>query len=205
VSENGQAQASPHRADGVGIVNVAPGEGAPKQVTYDEYTQQLKQLSDQLMKSDSDAEIQDIKTKLAAIQSAISRRATKADVAKQIQALSKKLSESAEAASRKGESAESAEATGRNGEAAESAESAKCKSESAAADASDSDSDDNEKTPEQAEAKARGKGMIVEQDTLQQTGPSAPWFKEILKANLKVPKGGAFKPLSTVEETGGFA
>lgn len=204
-NQNGQQGDSSHKADGVGIVNVAPSEGKPKQVTYQDYEQQLKDLSDQVMKAESDDEIDGLKQKIAAIRTALSRRATKDDLQKQIGELSKKLSESAEAAesaeAHRAEAARRAEA--RRSEDEADAEADARRAEAKRADAkrgrkgeADGDSEDDDdgcgggsKGPDQASA--HGMGMIqTEQDQVEGGAPAA-WFKDIFHASQELRKGHA--------------
>jgi len=172
--QNGQQAASPHQAQGV--VNVAPGEGAPKQVTYEEMQNQLKSLGDQLMKAEG-AEIDALGKKIAEIEAEVGRRATKNALTRKLSELSKKMSESAESAE-----------TGKSAEAAK-----KGKKADPGADAVEDgdDDEDEEKKPQQAGARAHGKGLISTEDMDQEsTGPSSPWFKDFLKANAKMREQG---------------
>jgi chromosome segregation ATPase len=99
-AQDGQQQASPHKAQGV--VNVAPGEQAPKQVTYEDFMQQLTQLEKQIKEGGStatDAELDALTKKVGELESEIGKKARKADLAKKISELTKKLqSEQAEPA-----------------------------------------------------------------------------------------------------------
>src|SRR5271157_1411446 len=92
--QNAQQKASPHQAQG--IVNVAPQEGAPKEHTYQQYIDQLTQLKQQIMQKPgtSDAELNDLQSKIADIEGELAKRAKKAELGKKISELSKKLSES---------------------------------------------------------------------------------------------------------------
>lgn len=177
---DGKEGASPHQAQG--IVNVAPGEGAPKQVTYEEMQNQLKTIGDQLMKAEG-AEVDALGKKVAELESEIGRRATKTALTRKLTELSKKLSESAEDAgadAKRGESADSA----RKGESA----AAKKKGETdgdALDDQDDGDGTDKKKPTQAESAGARGKGIISTEDT-EQAGPNAGWFKDLLKANARM-------------------
>lgn len=97
-AQNAQQQASPHQAQGV--VNVAPGEQAPKQVTYEDFMQQLTQLEKQIKQGGStasDAELDALTKKISELESELAKRGRKADLAKKISELTKKLnSEQAE-------------------------------------------------------------------------------------------------------------
>jgi hypothetical protein len=160
--KDGQQTASPHQAQGV--VNVAPGEGAPKQVTYDELTNQVVKLMDQLKTAGTDAEIEALNKKVADIEAEVAKRATKTALTRKLTELSKKMSESA-------------------------ADAAEAKS----AKKGQGDGDAEEKPPPQAETaesaghKAPGKGLISNEELdTEQNGPTSPWFKDILKANKQL-------------------
>jgi hypothetical protein len=87
-------KASPHQAQGV--VNTAPGEQAPKQVTYEEFIQQLTQLEKQIKQGGSaatDAEIDAMTKKITDLEAELARRAKKGELGKKISELTKKLSE----------------------------------------------------------------------------------------------------------------
>ena len=172
LSENAQAKASPHTAQG--IVNVAPGEGPAKQVTYDEFQNQLKTLSDQLMKAEG-AEVEALGKKVAEIESEIAKHATKKALTQKINELSKKLSESASDAQedakkgKKGENGDAEDLPGPKGPKAP----------------------DQAETAESAAHKPTGKGLISTEEMDQEaSGPSAPWFKDMLKASAKLGAGG---------------
>jgi hypothetical protein len=106
--QNGQQKASPHQAQG--IVNVAPGEGAPKELTYQQYIDQLTQLKQQIMQKPgaSDAELNDLQSKIADLEGELARRAKKAEFGKKISELSKKLGDEAQEGAEEGEEAENA-------------------------------------------------------------------------------------------------
>jgi len=92
--QKGEQQASPHQAQGV--VNTAPGEQAPKQVTYEEYMQQLTQLEKQIRQGGaaaSDAEIDAMTKKIADLEAEIAKRAKKGELSKKISELTQKLGE----------------------------------------------------------------------------------------------------------------
>jgi hypothetical protein len=170
--KDGQQQASPHQAQGV--VNVAPGEGAPKQVTYDDLTNQVVKLMEQI-KSASDADIAELSKRVAEVEAEVAKRATKVGLTRKLTELSKKLSESG---------ADAATATqAKKGEDG---------------DAEDLPSPKQPKGPEQAEtaeseavARPHGKGLIsTEELDKEANGPSAPWFKDLLKANALLNKSG---------------
>jgi hypothetical protein len=174
-AKDGQQAASPHQAQGV--VNVAPGEGAPKQVTYDELTNQVVKLMDQIKSAGTDAEIEALGKKIAEVEAEVAKRATKKGLTQKLNELSKKMSESvADAAD-----AESAK-KGKMGENG---------------DAENSPGPHGKKPPDKAETaesatrNAHGKGLISNEDMDQeQNGPSAPWFKDLLKASAKLGPGG---------------
>jgi hypothetical protein len=90
LSQNAEEDASPHQAQGV--VNVAPGEGAPKQVTYEEFMNQLQQLKKQITQSGaSEAEMDALKKKVAELEGEVAKRATKKTLSKKISDLQKQL------------------------------------------------------------------------------------------------------------------
>ena len=101
--QNAQQGASPHQAQGV--VNVAPGEQAPKEHTYQEYIDQLTQLEKQIMQRPgaSDAELDSLNKKLADLEGELAKRARKAELGKKISELSKKLGEAQEEGQEEGE------------------------------------------------------------------------------------------------------
>jgi hypothetical protein len=176
--QTGQQEASPHQAQGV--VNVAPGEGAPKQVTYDELTNQVTKLMDQLKTAGTDAEIEALGKKVAEIEAEVAKRATKKGLTQKLNELSRKMSESAADAA----DAESAK-KGKKGEGAGDGE------------AEDLPGSPSKKAPDQAETaesakqKVLGKGLISNEELdREQNGPTAPWFKDLLKANALMNKGG---------------
>ena len=87
---NAQQSASPQRAQGV--VYVAPGETSPKQVTYEDFMQQLQQLEKQITQtSTSEAEVEALKKKVAELEGEVAKRATKRSLSKKISELSKQL------------------------------------------------------------------------------------------------------------------
>jgi hypothetical protein len=91
--QNAQQAASPHQAQGV--VNVAPGEQAPKQVEYEDLMNQLQQLENKIKQapSASDAEMESLNKKVAELEGELAKKATKRGLSKKISELSKKLSE----------------------------------------------------------------------------------------------------------------
>lgn len=88
---NAQQGASPQQAQGV--VNTAPGEQAPKQVTYEEFINQLTQLEKQIQSvtGASDADLDALKKKVADLEGEVAKRATKKTLSKKISELSKYL------------------------------------------------------------------------------------------------------------------
>ena len=109
--QNAQQKASPHEAQGV--VNVAPGENAPKELTYQEYMDQLSQLQKQIMQRPgaSDAELDSLNKKIADLEAELTRRAKKTEAIRKINELSKKLSEEAAETTAKTEEDEEANDT----------------------------------------------------------------------------------------------
>jgi hypothetical protein len=106
--QNAQQGASPHQAQG--IVNVAPGEGAPKELTYQQYIDQLTQLKQQIMQRPgaSDAELNDLNKKIADLEGELARRAKKAELGKKISELSKRVGEEGSEEGEEGEEANGA-------------------------------------------------------------------------------------------------
>jgi hypothetical protein len=104
LSQNAEKDASPHQAQGV--VNVAPGEGAPKQVEYQDLMNQLQQLEKQIGQTPgaSEAEVDALKKKVAELEAEVAKRATKKTLSKKLSDLQKQLQQPEEQA----ESAESA-------------------------------------------------------------------------------------------------
>jgi hypothetical protein len=115
LSQNAEKDASPHQAQGV--VNVAPGETAPKQHTYEDFMQQLQQLEKQITQSGaSEAEVEALKRKVAELEGEVAKRATKRSLSKKISDLTKQLQQPEK--SEEGEEAEEAEEA-KKGEEAE--------------------------------------------------------------------------------------
>ncbi len=87
---NGQFGASPHQAQG--IVNTAPEESAPKQLTYEDFMDQLQQLEKQITQTTpSESEVEALKNKVAELEGEVAKRATKRSLSKKISELSKQL------------------------------------------------------------------------------------------------------------------
>jgi hypothetical protein len=85
-----QTGASPHKAQGV--VNVAPDETEPKQLTYEDFMQQLQTLEKQITQSStSEADVEALKRKVAELEDAVAKRATKRSLSRKISELSKQL------------------------------------------------------------------------------------------------------------------
>jgi hypothetical protein len=90
LSQNAEKDASPLQAQGV--VNVAPGETAPKQVEYEEFMQQLQTLEKQITQSGaSEAELDALKKKVAELEGEVAKRATKRGLSKKLSDLTKQL------------------------------------------------------------------------------------------------------------------
>ena len=156
LSQNAEKDASPHQAQGV--VNVAPGEQAPKQVEYEDLMNQLQQLEKQITKAGvSEAEMDALKQKVAELEGEVAKKATKKTLSKKISELSKKLAEPEEEA----EEAEEAEK-------AEEAEEAKI-------------------PKAEAEAKrASGKGIVAVDEINKDMLGNYDWFKDLLKAHKRL-------------------
>ncbi|MGA2386967.1 MAG: hypothetical protein ABSG33_10600 [Candidatus Bathyarchaeia archaeon] len=87
---NSQMGASPHKAQGV--VNVAPDEEEPKQVTYEDFMQQLQDLEKQITNSStSEADVEALKKKVSELEDAVAKKATKRSLSRKISELSKQL------------------------------------------------------------------------------------------------------------------
>ena len=150
--QNAQAKASPHQAQGV--VNVAPGETAPKQHTYEDFMQQLQDLGKQIRQAEvGEAEMEALKKKVAELEGEVAKRATKKTLSKKISELTKKLKEE-----------------GEEGEEGEEAEEAK-KGEEAEAEA------------QKNAGKASGKGIVAVDEIQKGVLGNYDWFKDILKAH----------------------
>ena len=110
MSVKADKDASPHQAQGV--VNVAPGETAPKQVEYEDLMNQLQQLEKQITSTKAeDAEVDALKRKVADLEAELAKRASKKTLSKKISELSKRLAEV------EGEGAEEAEEAKKSEEA----------------------------------------------------------------------------------------
>ena len=161
--QNAQQKASPHQAQG--IVNVAPGEQPAKELTYQQYIDQLTQLKQQIMQkpSASDAELNDLQSKLADVEGEVARRAKKAELGKKISELSKKLGDAG------GEDA------GKGG------------------DGKQQDQGDADGAGSGAEAKrASGKGIVgaIEGSSNPDALGDFKWFNDIIKASRKLTNPG---------------
>ena len=111
MSVKADEKASPQQAQAV--VNVGPGEQAPKQVEYENLTRQLQELEKQIKGEQvSDAEVEALKKKVAELESEVAKRATKRSLSKKISELSKWLE-------KEGEEAEAEEAKKGEAEAEE--------------------------------------------------------------------------------------
>lgn len=149
-----QTKASPIKAQGA--VNIAPGEQAPKQVTYDEYMNQLTQLQKQFASSKgmTDTEVDALNKKVADLEAELGKRAKKSELSKRIAELSKKLSEEGEESKVQHNGAGTAE------EAAE-------------------ETDVSVK-------RASGKGVVAVDELNKDLLGNSEWFRDILKAHSKL-------------------
>lgn len=85
-----QQGASLHQAQGV--TNVAPGEGKPTQVSYDDFLKQLQDLEKQINDPDaSTVDVDALKQKVADLETEVAKRATKKSLSKKISDLQKQL------------------------------------------------------------------------------------------------------------------
>jgi hypothetical protein len=165
-AQDEQAKASPHQAQGA--INVAPGESAPKQHTYEEYINQLTQLKKQMGVSSeglSDAEIDDLNKRVADLEGELAKRAKKAELGKKIAELSKKLAEP------EGE-AEEGEAEGAEAEAEAEAEEGEAEAE--------------EGKRSEAKKRASGQGIVALDEVQKDALGNYDWFKDLLKAHKKL-------------------
>jgi hypothetical protein len=162
-----QAKASPLQAQDA-VVNVSPGEKAPKELDYEQMMKEVTTLENKIKQSPqaSDAENAAMESRVKALEAEIARKATKRALSKKIADLSKKLSESAE----EGQEAEGAGAGGPGQQDG---------------DGQDGDGKKN------AEAKlATGKG-IVSVEEFNNKGKDListqyPWFKDLFAAGKKL-------------------
>jgi hypothetical protein len=154
--QNAQAKASPHQAQGV--VNVAPGESAPKQVTYQELMDQVTKLQKQLGDGGAgatDSEIDALGKKIAEIEGELAKRAKKAELSKKLSDLTKQLQTPTE-------QAESGEAEAGSPPKAEGAEAEEAQKNA---------------------GKASGKGIVAVDEIQKDVLGNYDWFKDILKAH----------------------
>jgi hypothetical protein len=103
---NAQQGASSHSAsDGDGVVNTAVPDGKSSPVTYQDFLQQLQDLERQINDSGASAvDIEELKKKVADLESEVAKRATKRSLSKKISDLTKQLQQNGD------EQAEGAEA-----------------------------------------------------------------------------------------------
>jgi chemotaxis protein histidine kinase CheA len=154
MSVKADKDASPHQAQGV--VNVAPGETAPKQVEYQDLMNQLQQLEKQIREghpSASDSEIDALNKKIGELETEIGKRARKRELSKKLSELTKKFSEE--------------EATPEE-EGKEEGEEAKVPKAEAEA------------------KRASGKGIVAVDEISRDMLGNYDWFKDLLKAHKKL-------------------
>jgi hypothetical protein len=153
--QNAQQGASPHQAQGV--VNVAPGESAPKQVTYQELMDQVTKLQKQIGDGGAgatDSEIDALGKKIADIEGELAKRAKKAELSKKLSNLTKQLqTPTEEGESGEGEAGFPPKAEGAEAEAQKNAR------------------------------KASGKGIVAVDEIQKDVLGNYDWFKDILKAH----------------------
>ncbi len=71
---------------------MAPDEEQPKQVTYEDFMQQLQDLEKQITNSsNSEADVEALKRKVAELEDAVAKKATKRSLSRKISELSKQL------------------------------------------------------------------------------------------------------------------
>ena len=147
-------KASPHQAQAV--VNVAPGETAPKQVEYEDLMNQLQQLEKQITQTKAEeGEVEAFKKKVADLEAELAKRASKKTLSKKISELSKRLAEV------EGEEAEEA----KKSEEAEAEESSEAEAEA---------------------KRASGKGIVAVDELQRDVLGNYDWFRDILKAQRKL-------------------
>jgi hypothetical protein len=154
--QNAQQGASPHKAQGV--VNVAPGESAPKQVTYQELIDQVTKLQKQIGDggvSATDSEIDALGKKIADIEGELAKRTKKAELSKKLSDLTKQLQTPTE----QDESGE-----GKAFEIPPKAEGAEAEAQKNA-------------------GKTSGKGIVAVDEIQKDVLGNYDWFKDILKAH----------------------
>jgi polyhydroxyalkanoate synthesis regulator phasin len=163
-----QQGASPHQAQGV--VNVAPGETAPKQVEYQDLMDKLTNLQKQIMTA-GEADIDALKKQVADLEAEVAKRATKKSLSKKISDLQKQLQQQPEEKGEEGEAeaSQEAEAGAKGIEMAPKAE-------------------------VEGSKLASGKGIVaVDELKKDMAGPDYDWFfKDILKAH-KILRTEGFK------------
>jgi hypothetical protein len=158
LSENAQQDASPHQAQGV--VNVAPGESAPKQVEYQDFMDQLQQLSDQIRQAPgaSEVAVKALQQKLTDLAAEVAKKATKRQLSKKLSELQEQKQQEEEGEEAEGAEAEGAEAEGAEAESAETAEA----------------------------RRASGKGIVAVDEIQRDMLSNYDWFKDLLKAHKQL-------------------
>jgi hypothetical protein len=154
MSVKADKDASPHQAQGV--VNVAPGETAPKQVEYQDLMNQLQQLEKQIREghpSVSDSEIDGLNKKIGELEAEVGKRARKRELSKKLSELTKKLSEEEATPEEEGK------------EEGEEAKVPKAESEA---------------------KRASGKGIVAVDEISRDMLGNYDWFKDLLKAHKKL-------------------
>jgi hypothetical protein len=160
MSEKTDEKASPHQAQGV--VNVGPGEQAPKQVEYQDFMQHLQQLEKKIREtpSTSEAEIEALESKFRALEAELAKRAKKSTLSKKISELSKQLAEI------------ESEEQGEESEEAEEAEEAKKKK--------------GQEVAEPEAKRASGKGIVAIDEISRDALGNYDWFQDLLKAHKRL-------------------
>jgi len=89
---NAQNGASPYQAQG--IVNTSTDDSAPKQLTYEDFLEQLQQIEQQINQAvSSQSEVEALKGKIAELEDQVAKRATKRSLSKKLSELAKQLSQ----------------------------------------------------------------------------------------------------------------
>jgi hypothetical protein len=159
LSQNAEAKGSPHQAQDGGVVNVAPGETAPKQVEYKDLMNQLTTLENQIKQGPSggtDAENDAMAKRVGDMEAEVARRAKRAELSKKISELGKKLGDSS---------------IGAGEDAADAGE-----------DAEDADQDAEDAAGTKQPKRASGHGIVAIDEANKDVLGSYEWFKDIMKA-----------------------
>jgi len=172
--KNAQQASSPLKAQGVVNTNNGQGEGAPTQVNYVDFMQQLESLQNQIA-SDDGAEAEAMRAKVALLQKQVQNRATKQQLGKKISDLQQQLQQ-----------------TGTAEDAGDDA--------MQPPDDGDVDTSDDGAVASRKSKKASGKGLVGSPAQSEQPGMTGDvtmsvfgntdWFRDVAKATAKMKKRG---------------